>query len=169
MILAFVQVDIVAVQETMGQNAADFQARRPLDNLADCIRKAQPYGTGGASLSAATGTSITIYTDMAGDTGQYWLNTTTSPYSLESTIGGVTQVLSSKINSLSFVYYLPTGNTPSQGSCWKTTASPSAPTAAEMPNITAVDITITYQIDQVTRTYTTPIRLRNGSRSVSGH
>lgn len=169
MIMGFMQINITSIQETMQQNQADFQARRPLDNLVDCIRKAQPYGSGGASLSAATAQSITIYTDMVGDTAQYWFNTTTDPGGLESTISGTSLVLSNSIKSLQFTYYIPTGYTPSVGSCWKTTTNPNAPTAAELPQVTAVNITITYVIDQTTRTYTSPVRLANGSRTVSGH
>lgn len=169
MLLGFIRINMTSLQLTMGQHYADMNSRRPLDNLADCIRKAQAYGTGQACLSTATSSSITIYTDLNGNTARYWLDTSAQPYTIKSTIGGVTQIIGTGVNSLQFTYYLPTGNTPSQGACWRTTANPNAPTTIEMPNIVAVNISLSTTIDSATRTYTTPVRLRNGSRTVSGH
>ena len=168
MLLMFVRVDMVARQMAQDQANNELSAWRPMHRLADNLRKAYPYGTGGATLFAATASSVTIYTDSAGDTTRYWLDATQSPPVLNQTKGNVTQMEANGLQTLTFTYYLATGNTMAQGACWATTASPHAPTSTEMPNIVAIGITITTTVDGGTSTLTTAVRLRNGPRTVSG-
>lgn len=168
-ILSFIRINMVSTKLTMDQHSADQQARRPLDNVADCVRKAQGYGTGQAVIALGTASSITIYDDLLGNTSQYWLDTSSSPYRLKRTRTAGTVQLATGVQSLLYTYYLASGLTPAQGSAWTATANPNAPTTTEMPNIVAVRITLTVTIDGTTRTFTTPVRLRNGSRAVSGN
>jgi hypothetical protein len=147
----------------LDENAAMRDTRDTLDTLADNLRNAQVSGTG--VLSAAAPNSITCYT--ATGTAQYWLDTNTTPYSFKQTIAGVSTVLLTDVQSVQFTYYLDTSaNFTSPTAQWGTSASPGAPTAAEIPNIGAIGITVTVSSTTgsttgVSRTLTTMVRLRN--------
>ncbi len=169
MLVMFVRITAVSQQLTMDQHTAELTGWRPMHRLADNLRKAQSYGTGNPTLLAATSSSLTLYDDSLGNTSQYWLDSIAQPHTLNRTRASTTQMLAIGIVSLKFTYYLATGNTPVQGACWVTTASPNAPSAAEMPNVVAVGITITMPLDGATRDLTTTVRIRNAPRTVSGH
>ncbi len=166
MLLMFVRVTMVSQQLTTDQHNAELIAWRPMHRLADNLRKAQIYGS--QMISAGTATTVTIYDDTSGNTSYYWLDSIAIPHTLNRTRGLATQTLATGMTSLQFTYYLATGKTPAQGACWVTTANPHAPTTAELPNVVAVGITITMPLDGSTRTMTSVVRLRNGSRSISG-
>lgn len=168
MLLMFVRIHMVSRQLAMDQHSSELTAWRPMHRLADNLRKAYPYGTSGASISAATATSVTIYDDSAGTTSRYWLDATQTPPVLNRTRGTQTLMLANGLNSLTYTYYVATGKTVAQGACWVTTTNPSSPTTAEMANIVAVGITITTNVAGTSRTFTSAVRLRNGSRSISG-
>jgi hypothetical protein len=168
MLLSFIRIDLVSTQVAMGRHAADTCARKPLDNMVAVIRRAASYGSGNTTIASAAASDITVYTSTAGATARFWLDTSAVPYTLKYVTASGTQVIGTGLTGLTFTYYLPTGNTPSQGACWKTTTNPYLPTSAELPNITAVGITVNYPVDSVSQTFTCTVRLRNGSRGVSG-
>lgn len=169
MLLMFVRIHMVSRQLAMDQHSAELTAWRPMHRLADNLRKAYPYGTGGATIAAGTANSITIYDDSVGTTSRYWVDTTVSPYTLNRTRGTQTLTIANSFQALTFTYYTATGKTPSQGACWATTANPNAPTSAEMPNVVAIGVTITVKVGTGARTMTTAVRLRNGPRTISGN
>ena len=169
MLLMFVRIHMVSRQLAMDQHSAELTAWRPMHLLADNLRKAQQYGSSNATLAAATANSVTLYDDTLGNTSRYWLDATQTPPVLNRTRGTQTQQLATGMKALTFTYYLATGKTPAQGACWVATANPNAPTAAELPNIVAVGVTITVAVDGGTRDMTTTVRLRNGPRTISGN
>jgi len=169
MLLMFVRIHMVSRQLAMDQHSSEMTAWRPMHRLVDNLRKAYPYDVvTGACISAASATSITIYDDGAGTTSRYWLDTTQSPPVLNRTRGTQTLMLANGLQSLSYTYYVATGNSVSQGACWVTTTNPNVPTTAEMSKIVAVGVTITTMVGGNTRTFTSAVRLRNGSRAISG-
>jgi hypothetical protein len=168
MLLLFVRIHMVSRQLAMDQHSSELTAWRPMHQLADDLRRAYPYGSGGAVLYAATASSVTIYTNSTGSTARYWLDSTQTPPVLNMTTGTTTVMLANGLNTLTFTYYLATGNTVSQGACWKTTTNPNAPTTTEMPNVVAIGVTITTTVGGTSRTFTTDVRLRNGPRTISG-
>lgn len=169
MLLMFIRIHMVSRQLAMDQHSAELTAWRPMHRLADNLRKAQTYGVGNPTLAAATSNSLTLYDDALGNTSRYWLDTSTPPYVLNRTRGTQTLVLATGLQALTFTYYLATGKTPAQGSCWATTVNPNAPTLLEIPLIVAVGVTITVNVDGGNRDATTTIRLRNAPRTISGH
>ena len=168
MVLSFIRIDLVSTQIAMGRHAADTCARKPLDKMVAVIRRASPYGISNNTISSAAASDITVYTSTSGDTARFWLDSSAQPYTLKYTTAAGTQVIGTGVTGLTFTYYLPTGNTPAQGSCWKTTTNPYMPTSAELSNVTAVGIAVNYPVDNVSQTFTCTVRLRNGSRGVSG-
>jgi hypothetical protein len=168
MLLSFIRIDLVSTQLAMGRHAADTCARKPLDNIVAVVRRAQKYGASQAFIYSAAASDISIYLDSNGATARFWLDTSAQPYTLKYTTAAGTQVIATALTGLTFTYYLATGNTPSQGSCWRTTTNPYVPTSAELPNIVAVSVAITYPVDGSSQTYTCTVRLRNASRAVSG-
>lgn len=150
-----------------GQNITYAGARAVLDTLADRLRNAQQLGSGSypVMLSAAA-SDITIYTNSTGDTARYWRDTTASPAALKwkNTVSGVstTTTVLSGVTALTFTYYVSSGGSYNNGSgSWQTTASPNAPTVAEIPNVGAIDIAATVNINGYSRTIDTFVRLRN--------
>ncbi len=168
MLLTFIRIDLVSTQLAMGRHAADTCARKPLDNIVAVVRRAQKYGGNQAFISAAAASDVSIYLDTNGATARFWLDTSVQPYTLKYTTAGDTRVIATALTGLTFTYYLATGNTPSQGSCWRTTTNPYVPTSVELPNVVAVGISITYPVDGSTQTYTSTVRIRNASRAISG-
>ncbi len=168
MLLMFVRIHMVSQQLAMDQHSSELTAWRPMHRLADNVRKAYAYGPSGEMFSAATASSLTVYDDSTGATSRYWLDATQTPPVLNRTRGAQTLMLANGLQTLTFKYYVATGLPLSQGACWMTTANPNAPTATEMPKIVAVGITITTTLGSGTRTMTTAVRLRNGSRTISG-
>lgn len=169
MLLMFVRIHMVSRQLALDQHSSELTAWRPMHRLADNLRKAYPFGTGGAMFAAANATSVTMYDDSIGTTSRYWLDATHTPAVLYRTRGTQTLMLANGLQSLKFTYYLATGNSLTQGPCWVTTTDPNNPNLLEMPKIVAVGVSITTTVGGGTRTFTTAIRLRNGSRSISGN
>jgi hypothetical protein len=168
MLLLFIRIHMASRQLAMDQHSSELTAWRPTHRLTDNLRKAYPYGSGGATLAAGTANSVTVYDDSSGTTSRYWLDTTQTPPVLNRTRGTQTLELANGLNALSFTYYLATGQTVTQGACWATTANPHTPSVTEIPNVVAVGVTITTTVGGGTRTFTTAVRLRNGPRTVSG-
>jgi len=166
-LLVLMQSTITARGTILDENTSMRDARTTLDTLADNLRNAQMVGVLGV-FSAASSNSITCYTNMAGTTtSRYWLDTTTTPYSFKQTVAGVTTVLLTDVQSVQFTYYVdPSPTAYTSPTLFATSANPNAPTAAEIPNIGAIGITVT--VSSVTggstgvqRTVTTMVRLRN--------
>jgi len=169
MLLMFVRIHMVSRQLAMDQHSSEMTAWRPMHRLADNLRKAYPFDvTNNACISAASINSVTIYDDSSGATSRYWLDATQTPPVLNRTRGTQTLMLANGLNSLTYTYYLATGNTVAQGPCWVTTTNPNSPTTAELSRIVAIGITITTNVAGTSRTFTTAVRLRNGSRAISG-
>jgi|SRR5579884_1400186 len=152
----------------MGQNMTYAGARQVIDTLANRLRNAQQYQSGSSYvvLSAASASDITIYTDSAGDTCRYWQDSSVSPPVLKmtTTTGGTatTTQLMSGLSSLTFTYYKSSSGTYNgTSSNWVTTTNPNAPTSSEMPNVAAIDIAATENINGFTLTLDTLVRLRN--------
>src|SRR5690349_20561273 len=75
-IVMFTQTTYKARDLVQGQANTDVWARKTLDTMADSIRNAQSYQIQSspvvnAALAAAGASSITCYTDSAGDYAQY--------------------------------------------------------------------------------------------------
>ena len=160
-LLMLIQSTMTARTTVLDGNAAMRDTRDCLDALENGIRNAQMVGTSGV-FSAATGSSITCYTNQAGTTTtRYWLDTTTTPYAFKQTVAGVTTVLLTDVQSITFTYYVNSSTNYTSAGPWNTSASASAPTAAEIPNIGAVSISVSITNGGVSRTLTTLVRLRN--------
>jgi type II secretory pathway component PulJ len=169
---------VVLVQSTLasrfslaGQNATYATVQKSLNILMDNLRTAQTIQIQTspalyAALSAASSSSVTCYTDSAGDTLRLWLDTSTSPATLKETrtVSGVattTQVLLG-VQSLQFTYYVVAGSAYTAPSAsWTTTASSHAPTSAELPTIGAINIAVTVTLNGYTRQLSGFVRLRN--------
>ncbi|HLV78834.1 MAG TPA: hypothetical protein VKT32_01095, partial [Chthonomonadaceae bacterium] len=73
-----------------------------------------------------------------------------------------TTTLLSGVTALQFTYYTDSGagySAPS--SSWATTTNPNAPTSSEMPNVGAILISATVNINGYSRQMTSFVRLRN--------
>ena len=160
-LLVLMQSTMTARGTILDENASMRDMRSTLDTLADNLRNAQVSGTG--VLSAAASNSITCYTNTAGTTtSRYWLDTSTTPYAFKQTVTGVTAVLLTDVQSVQFTYYTDTSaNYTSPSAQWGTSTNANAPTAAEIPNIGAIGITVSVTNGGVSRTLTTVVRLRN--------
>ena len=148
-------------------NLTDLSARKAVDTLAAHIMNAYPYQTSSspityAVLSAGSSSAITCYTNSTGDTERFWVDTTTSPYTLKrtQTVSGVatTTVLVNAVQSVAFTYYLTDGVNYTAAS-W--VSSTSTPTAANLPAVGAVNIVATVSINGFQQQLTSFVRLRN--------
>jgi hypothetical protein len=167
-LLAVIQVTMMVRTTNMGPSEADTETRRQVDEMCDRLRSAQPNTVGSTTpvFTAASTSSVTIYSDTSGDTMQFWLNTAASPAELEETtvVSGVstTTVLLTGVTALQFTYYeQPSLLYTAASSTWTTTANPNAPVAAELPKIGAVDVHITVTFDNYSRQLYSIVRLRN--------
>ena len=139
-------------------------ARRTVDELADNIRMAQLYGcadSGQTTYSAvadASASSITIYTDSAGDTAKFWLNTSSN--TLEKTVGATTTALLANVTGITYTYYTSGGAYNAPASSWTTTENPQEPSSSELPNLAAVAISATVTQNGYSRTLNTQVRMR---------
>jgi len=134
-------------------------ARQPRETLADHLRIAQSCSASSGCiqnsvLAAGAATDITYYTDAAGSTVRYYLSGT----NLVRVVNGVPTTVLQNINSLSLTYYT---STTYNSASLTATASPSAPTAAELPSLAAVKITASSTTDGHTVQYSTLVRLCN--------
>lgn len=155
-------------RNTIGSQTLTYAGtRQVIDTLADKLRNAQSYAsTSHSVLSAATASDITIYSDTTGNTTRYWLDTSVSPAALKTTVttGGLatTTTLLSGVSSLQFTYYKNTAASyASPTGYWVTTTNPNAPTDGEKPNVGAVYITATVNINGYSRSIASFLRLRN--------
>jgi hypothetical protein len=166
--LSLMQLTMTSRTATMNPANADLEARVQLDLISDTIRKSQCNisGSNWVCLTAGAASDITCYSDTTGDTLRLWLNTSSSPYVLQQTQTtsgiGVTSNILSGVTALQFTYYIQSSSSYNASLLnWQTTANPNAPTAAEMPKLGAIKISITYAVNGSSRQLTTFVRLRN--------
>ena len=169
-LLVMVQTTYTAQDTLFGQNVTYARIRQAVDRLADNIRTSQLYPTGvaaGKALTNASISSLTCYTDSSGTNKiQLFLDTSSSPYSLSKTLisstDSTTYDVVNNVQDLQFTYYVQSNSTfASSTSAWPTTANPNQPTNAELPNVGAVKISVTVNVDGFSRTLTTLVRMRN--------
>lgn len=181
-LLMLIQSAYTGNNAIQGENVAFAGIRTTTDRLSNNIRNAQLYPkatTGGTVFVAdhttgivCSGTSMCLYAvNSSGvvtgtDTETYWLDTTSSPYSLKQTIyNGSTATINtilSGVSSLSFTYYLQNGTSfTSTTSTWPTTVNSHVPTSAELSLIGAVKIDAVVSMNSYTREMQTIVRLRN--------
>lgn len=165
-LVMFARASYQAQDFTQGQTVTDSEVRHALDVMADSIRNAQAYLVQSSpavysAISSAGASSITIYTDSAGDTAEYWLDTSSSPYVLRKTVGTASTVIETGVSSLTLTYYVSGGSYNASSSSWVTTSNPHVPTATELPNVAAISANCTVSINGYTRQFSTLVRLRN--------
>ena len=169
-LLVMVQTTYTAQDSLFGQNVTYSRIRQAVDRLADNIRISQLYPPGvstGQALTSASISSLTCYTDTSGNNKlKFFLDTSSSPSSLSKTLissgGSTTYTVVNNVQDIQFTYYLQTNSTfASSTSAWPTTTNPNQPTSAELPNVGAVEISVTVNVDGFSRTLTTMVRLRN--------
>lgn len=160
-LLMLIQSTMTARTTVQDGSASMRDTRDCLDALENNIRNAQMAGALGV-FSTATINSITCYTNTAGTTtSRFWLDTTTTPYSFKQTVSGVTTLLLTDVQSIAFTYYVNSSTNYTSATTWATSTNANAPTAAEIPNLGAVAISVTVTSGGVSRTLTTLVRLRN--------
>lgn len=140
------------------------QTRSALDTLADHVRNASSCTTTGAGtvdsvLDAATANSFTYYVDSSCTKVRYFLTNGT----LSRTDNNVTTIIVRNVSSLSLTYYKAT----TYNSAWTTTASPSAPTTAELPYVCGILVDVTTTSNGVSTRMTTTVRLRNAPKKTN--
>lgn len=167
-LLSLMQLTMSVRTTTMGPSIADTEARRQVDTISDKIRNAQSMTVGSVKqvFTAATSSSLTVYSDTAGSTLQLWLDTSVSPAALKQTtvISGVTTttVVLSGVTALQYTYYeQPSSSYSAASATWTTTANPNVPTSAEWPKIGSVRISLTVSQSGYTRQLYSMVRLRN--------
>ncbi len=153
-----------AVQSVvLDENSASRDARNPLDTLADHLRSAQLCDaslacgyTANSVIDAATASDITYYVYSGGTWSKvrYYLSGTT----LNRVAGGTTVATLQNVNSLTLAYYT---NSTYNSTNLTATASPNAPTAAELLKLAAIRITASTTTDGRTVQYSTLVRLSN--------
>ncbi|HLJ54552.1 MAG TPA: hypothetical protein VKT77_05885 [Chthonomonadaceae bacterium] len=161
-LLMLIQSTMTARTSVTDGNAATRDVRQCMNTIGNNIRNAQMYSTNGVFSTAST-SSVTCYTNTTGTTtARYWLDSTVTPKAFKQTVGGVTTTLLTDVTSVSFTYYVdPSSTNFTSPSTWSTTADSHNPTAAEIPTIGAVGITVTVTNGTVTRSLTSLVRLRN--------
>jgi hypothetical protein len=160
-LMSAMQSTVTARETVNEQNESQTNVRQPIDLMADHLRNAQlTTATPEKAVSAASATSVTYYTDSAGSQVTYFL----SGSNLMRTEGDATMSPSTVltgVTSLQFTYYkIATYNAAGFAPC----SSPSAPTTAELPRLSAVQIDATVAQDGFTATYSTLVRLRNSPK-----
>lgn len=151
----------IGQQANSDLGASTTQTRSALDTFADHARNAAACTTSGAGtvdsvVDAASANSFTYYADSACTKVRYFLNNGT----LSRTDNNVTTVVVRNVTALTFTYYkAATYNT-----AWSTCASPSAPTAAELPFVCGVYMDVTTTSNGVISRFTTTVRLRNAPK-----
>ncbi len=169
-LLVMVQTTYTAQDTLFGQNVTYARIRQAVDRLADNIRTSQlnpPGNAAGIALTSASISSLTCYTDTSGTNKiQLFLDTSASPSSLSKTLisstDSTTYDVVNNVQDLQFTYYVQSNSTfASSTSAWPTTTNPNQPTTAELPNIGAVKISVTVNVDGFSRTLTTMVRMRN--------
>jgi len=159
-----------------GQNLADATARAAMDSLVDNLRTASADPAGSNSvLSAAAINDITYYGEYYNTasppalvfyTVRYWVDSSVSPATLKQTVveNGVTTTtrIAQGVSSLTLTYYTAGGAYNAPSASWVTTANPNSPTAAEMPSVGAIGITVTVTTSNgYARTLSSFVRLIN--------
>ena len=171
-LLMLLQLTMTVRTDTKADVNSDEEARAQLETISDRLRNAQSVvnGSNMVCFSAAATSDITCYTDAAGDTLRIWLNTSVSPAALmetQTTAGvGTTTTLFTGVTSLQFYYYAQSTsayNSPLLS--WLTTLNPLLPTLAEIPTLGAVRITLTTNVDGISRQLTSLVRFRNSPYS----
>jgi type II secretory pathway pseudopilin PulG len=178
MVISAIQMTFKSRDDILDQNTLYSMARTALDIPAERMRNAQANpGDFFSVFPTDNGTTVgasdlTIYTNSAGDTMRYWLDTNANPNALKqtATVGGTatTTTILSGVTALTFTYYVPGAGfyTPSVGN-WATTADPNVATSGaggERRTVGAVGISCAVSFDGYTRPMSTFIRLRNSPR-----
>ena len=150
-----------------GMGEAEKGAREQLDTLVDHVRNAQqfklvsdvlqPYRV----IAAGAGDSLTYYTDSAGGSVRYYLANRELRRDATQIGEGETPIFMD-VDSLVFTYYKV--NSLNFYSGVDFCDDPQAPTAAEIPNLARIDISITTSVDGQPRNLFSQIRLRNSPR-----
>lgn len=166
-LLSVLRLTGIGVSVVPGQNLADKMARIPMDTLCDNLRNAQVYATTPSCFQAATSNSISMYTNITGTYAKFWLDTTTTPYSLKKTVGATTTVLISGCTGLTFTYYVSGNLYSPAGASWVTTTNANAPTAAELTKIASVGIVASFTTNGYSRTLKSFVRVRNSPPNVN--
>jgi hypothetical protein len=160
-IMALMQGTYASRKAVMGQNASAAAARQPIDTLADHVRNAFLNSNANwTAISAATETSVTYYVDSAGTTVRYYV----SNGALRRVDSSGDTVKLTGISSFSFTYYK---SVQYNAAAVFPTDNPHAPTTAELPYLTAIQIAATVEIDGFQSYYETVVRLRNSPRKTS--
>ena len=148
-----------------GLNTTYAGVRQVIDTLADHLRNAQSYNNAGTYnvMSAGSASSVTIYTDTTGNNmARYYLSNSALMEDVTSSGTTTTTTLLSGVTALTFTYYEVSGlNYSAPSASWSTTANANAPTSSEMPNVGAILISATVNINGYTRQMTSFVRLRN--------
>ena len=147
-----------------GENITNTSLRQVLDTMGDAIRNAQ-IGATSAAVQAGSVSDITVFTSGSGDTRRFWLDSSVSPpivRSLQTTSGASqTTTVQSGINSLAYKYFLCGGSYYAPSSSWTTTVNPNQPSASELSNVGAIEITAAIAVRSYTRQMSAFVRLRN--------
>jgi Tfp pilus assembly protein PilW len=141
------------------QNLAYSRARFAADTISDHLRNAQlntsGTGVGNSALGAATPTSVTYYTDSAGNSVTYHF----ANGALERVADSVTATVVPNLSGLSLQYFV--SNT-YNGTVTATAGA--TPTNYELTLMSVVAITATVTTDGYTASYTTSVKLRNSPK-----
>jgi len=173
---------VTAERDVYDEPAQADNASEPLNTVADHLRNAQNCtasngctgGVQGSVLAAASESDITYYSDGTNANGspvRYHLVGS----NLMRPVGATDIPVLQNISSLTFTYYKIT--TLAKGSAtqveynsptFSKTANENAPTAAELPNLAAIQITATsVRTGHQTVQYSTLVRLRNSPYRVN--
>lgn len=146
----------------IGENLVSAEARKAVEIIASHLTNAQlntsaVNGTLNSAIHAASETSVTYYADATGtDTVRYRLNGT----NLQRTDGGGDTVVAQDIQSISLNYFKASA----YNSAWAPTKTPTAPEAAELPELVGVQIKVVVTRDGYSADYTSVVRLRNSPK-----
>ena len=166
-LIVLIQCTNTSQTVVMSAALSDAAARKTMDTLTAHLSNAQPYQISSSPLtysvlSAGAASSVTCYTNSAGDTERYWLDTTTTPRTLKRTvtISGVatTTVVVNGLQTLQLTYYLTNGTNYTAASWISNTTAPSA---SNLPAVGAIGITATVTINGVQQQLSSFVRLRN--------
>ena len=175
-LLVLIQTTYTAQNTLFGQNATYSRVRLAIDRISDNVRSAQLYPNSSATGQAIQAAGIynglpylQVYTDSSGgNTTTYWLDTTATPITLKkelystSTGSDTTYDMVYNVTALKYTFYIQAATTFNFSTVdWPTTADPQRPTSSEFPNIGAVKIELTVNLDGNVRSLTSVVRLRN--------
>jgi Tfp pilus assembly protein PilW len=163
--LFMAQYNVQSVTYDVTASARD--ARNPLDMIGDHVRMAAMcdstqgcVGTNNSVIDAASANALTYYTSAAGAKAQYHLSGTT----LVRTVGVVNTNALVNVTSLALTYYK---SSTYNNANLTTTTTANAPTAAELPLLSAIRITASTTTNGRSIHYSTLVRLRNSPKKTN--